>query len=78
MNMNTTTNRSLCSATQLPKAFQIAVTVAYNLIIVVSIQFGNSFVIIVVFKTQTLREIINFLIVNMAISDLLMPLIRIP
>ena len=77
MNMNTTTNGSLCSATQLPTAFQIAATVAYSLIFVVSI-FGNSCLIIVVFKTQTLRKTINFLIVNMAISDLLIPLIRIP
>ena len=76
MNMNTTTNRSVCSATQLTTAFQIAVTVAYSLIFVVSI-FGNFCLIIVVFKTQTLRKTINFLIVNMAISDLFMPLIRI-
>ena len=75
--MNTTTNRSLCSTTQLPTAFQIAVTVAYSLVFVVSI-FGNSCLIIAVFKTQALNKTINFLIVNMAISDLLMPLIRIP
>ena len=75
--MNTTTNRSLCSATQLPTPFQIAVTVVYSLIFFVSI-FGNSFLIIVVVKTQALKKTINFLIVNMAISDLLMPLVRIP
>ena len=75
--MNTTTNRSLCSATQLPTAFQIAVTVAYSLLFVVSI-FGNSCLITFVFKVQTLRKTINFLIVSMAISDFLMPLIQIP
>ena len=77
MNMNTTTSGSVCLITQLPTAFQIAVTVAYSLIFVVS-NFGNSCLIIVVFKTQTLRKTINFLIVNMAVSDLLIPLIRIP
>ena len=75
--MNTTTNRSLCSATQLPTAFQIVITAAYRLIFVVSI-FGNSCLIVVVFRSQALKKTINFLIVNMAISDLLMPLIRIP
>ena len=77
VNMNTTTNRSLCTVTQPPTAFQMSVTVAYSLIYVVSI-FGNSCLIIVVFKTQALKETINFLIVNMAISDLLIQLIRTP
>ena len=72
-----TTNGSLCSASQLPTAFKIAVTVAYSLLFVVSI-FGNTSLIITVFKTKTLKRTINFPIVNMAISDLLLPLIRIP
>ena len=70
VNMNTTTNRSLCPVTQPPTTFQMAVTVAYSLIYVASI-FGNFCLIIVVFKTQALKKTINFLIVNMAISDLL-------
>ena len=77
VNMNTTTNGSLSSDSQLPTAFQIAVTAAYSLTFVVSI-FSNCCLVLVVFKTQTFRKTINFLIVNLGISDLLFPLIRIP
>ena len=40
--------------------------------------FGNSCLIIVVFKVQTFRKTINFRTVSMAISDLLIPLIQMP
>ena len=40
--------------------------------------FGNIFIIIIVYKHQDLRKTINYFIVNMAVSDLLFPLILIP
>ena len=40
--------------------------------------FGNIFIVIIVYKHQDLRNTINYFIVNMAVSDLLFPLIVIP
>ena len=40
--------------------------------------FGNMFIIIIVYKHRDLRKTINYFIVNMAVSDLLFPLIVIP
>ena len=56
---------------------KLAKTVAYSLIIVVSLV-GNSLIGIIVYKTPTLRKPINLLIVNMAMSDLLFPVILFP
>jgi len=40
--------------------------------------FGNMIIIIIVYKHRNLRKTINYFIVNMAVSDLLFPLIVIP
>ena len=40
--------------------------------------FGNIFIIIIVYKHRELRKTINYFIVNMAVSDLVFPLIVIP
>ena len=40
--------------------------------------FGNTSIILIVYKHQDLRKTINYFIVNMAVSDLLFPLILIP
>ena len=40
--------------------------------------FGNTFIVIIVYKHRDLRKTINYFIVNMAVSDLLFPLIVIP
>ena len=39
---------------------------------------GNIFIIIIVYKNRDLRKTINYFIVNMAVSDLLFPLILLP
>ena len=76
--MNTTINGSeICSYHWNPTAYKIGATVAYCLIFVVSLV-GNSCIGIIVYKTKTLRKPINIFIVNMAMSDLLVPLIYIP
>ena len=72
-NMNTTVNGSSCSFLPNPTAQKIGKTFAYCLIFVVSLV-GNSFIGIIVYKTQTLRKPINYFIVNMAMSDLLFPI----
>ena len=68
--MNTTGNESTCFSSLNPSAVKIGETVAYCLILVVSLV-GNSFIAIIVYKTQILRKPINFFITNMAMSDLL-------
>ena len=52
----------------------IGVTIALCIIFVFSL-FGNSWIAVVIYKTPTLRKPINFLIVNMAMSDLLLSLL---
>ena len=60
-----------------PTAEKIGKTFAYCLIFFVSLA-GNTAIGIIVYKTKTMRKPINFLIVNMAISDLLLPIFLIP
>ena len=58
-------------------AKKIGLTFAYSLIVLVSLA-GNTVIGIIVYKTKTMRKPINFLIVNMAMSDLLFPIFLIP
>jgi len=60
-----------------PTAEKIGMTFAYCLIFLVSLA-GNTIIGIIVYKTKTMRKPINFLIVNMAMSDLLFPIFLIP
>ena len=60
-----------------PTAEKIGVTFAYCLIFLVSLA-GNTFIGVIVYKTKTMRKPINFFIVNMAMSDLLLPIIWFP
>ena len=75
--MNSTVNNSSCSFLPNPTARKIGETFAYCLIFVVSL-LGNSFIGIVVYKTQTLRKPINYFVVNMAMSDLVYPIFLFP
>ena len=60
-----------------PTAEKIGITFVYCLIFLVSLV-GNTVIGIIVYKTKTMRKPINFLIVNMAMSDLLYPIFVIP
>ncbi|PFX21373.1 Substance-K receptor [Stylophora pistillata] len=73
-NMNGTQFTSSCFNTV---AQRIAEIVAYCLLFVVSLV-GNTLIGIAVYKTKALRKPINFLIVNMAMSDLLYPISLFP
>ena len=68
---------SSCSSLINPEALKVGATVAYSLILVVSLV-GNSLIVLIVYKTPTLRKPINMLIANMAMSDLLYPILVIP
>ena len=60
-----------------PTAEKIGKTFAYCLVFLVSLA-GNTVIGIIVYKTKTMRKPINFLIVNMAMSDMLLPVFFIP
>ena len=76
-NMNTTTNGTSPWNCLNHTAVIIGLTIAYCLIFVVSLV-GNSLVGIIVYKTRTMRKPINFLMVNMAMSDLLFSIFLVP
>ena len=59
------------------RAYKIGGTVALSLILAVSLMV-NSFIVLIVYKTQTLRKPINYFIANMAMSDLLYSIFQIP
>ena len=76
-NLNTTMNGTQPSSCFNPTAIRIGETFAYCLLFVVSLA-GNTIIGIIVYKTKTMRKPINFFIVNMAISDLLLPIFLFP
>ena len=77
-NLYTTMNRTRPSSCYWnPTAEKIGKTFAYCLVFLVSLA-GNTVIGIIVYKTKTMRKPINFLIVNMAMSDLLLPIFLIP
>ena len=78
--MNSTTgNGSIESASSCLRAtaYKIGLTITLSLIIAVSLT-GNSFIVLIVYKTPTLRKPINYLIASMSMSDLLYSIIWIP
>ena len=78
--MNITANGSSswsCYSLINPVVEKLVQTVASGLILVVSLV-ENSLIVIIVFKTPTLRKPMNFMIVNMAISDLLFTIFLFP
>jgi len=74
MTGNESGDESSYSSPLSPKAERIENAVACSLILAVSV-IGNFFIVVVVYKTQTLRKPNNLFIVNMAISDLLKAII---
>ena len=60
-----------------PTAEKIGKTFFYSSIFLVSLA-GNTVIAIIVYKTKPMRKPINFLIVNMAMSDLMYPIFLIP
>jgi len=78
-NENTTNNMIATQSTSCPSptAEKIGTIFAYCLIFIVSLT-GNTIIGIIVYKTHTMRKPINFFIVNMAISDIVLPIFKIP
>ena len=77
-NVNTTMNGTQSSSCPSnPTAEKIGLTFVFCLIFILS-SAGNTVIGVIVYKTKTMRKPINFFIVNMAMSDLLFPIFRIP
>ena len=76
-NLNTTMNGTQPSSCYNPTAEKVGNTIAYCLIFLVSLA-GNTVIGIIVYKTKTMRKPINFLILNMAMSDLVLLIFSIP
>ena len=77
-NLNTTMNGSHPSSCfNSPTVEQIGKTFLYCSIFLVSLA-GNTLIGIIVYKTKTMRKPINFLIVSMAMSDVLYSIFLIP
>ena len=77
-NVNTTMNGTQpSSCPSASTAEKIGATFAYCLMFIVFLT-GNTAIGIIVYKTKTMRKPINFLMFNMALSDLLFPIFVIP
>ena len=77
---NTTANGAQpqnCSSPSYFLASKIGQTVAWCLLLVVSLV-GNTLIAIIIYKTKTMRTTTNYFILNMAISDLLLPILIFP
>lgn len=79
MSNNATANGTATSinCSEYPTAERVAKTLAYCVIIVVSLT-GNILIGSIVFKVKSMRRTINYLIVNMAMSDLILPIFAVP
>ena len=80
--MNNTTGTAsmivVCNNVINVSGLKIGLTIGYSLILVLSLA-GNSAIGVIFYKTPSLqRQPINHLIVNMAMSDLVFPLITVP
>ena len=75
--MNASRNERSCSVTFNLAEHKIRVTIALCILFVFSL-LGNSLLAAVIYKRPTLRKPINFLIVNMAMSNILFSLILVP
>ena len=71
------TTLSYCSSPDNLPAEKVGKTFAYCLILIATLV-GNSLIGILVYKTKTMRKSINFMIVNMAMSDVLFPIFALP
>ena len=58
-------------------SMQVIMTILYALIFPIAL-LGNSLVLHVVFKRQSMRSVLNLLIVNMAVADLLVTIFIMP
>ena len=75
--MNGTQSAQTCHSASSLTAAKIGKTFACCLFLVVSLV-GNTLIVIIIYKTKTMRTTTNYFILNMAISDLLLPTLVFP
>ena len=79
--MNNTTETAsmivVCNNVINVSALKIGLTIGYSLILALSLV-GNSAIGVIFYKTPSLRKPINYLIMNMAMSDLIFPFVTVP
>ncbi|XP_068696393.1 QRFP-like peptide receptor [Montipora foliosa] len=63
--------------TKQPISIKMVKIVFMSIILLISLV-GNTLIIVVVYKRKELRKTVNFFIVNMAVSDMIFPLMKIP
>ena len=79
-NLNTTANGTHpqnCYSPIHPQAEKVGKTFACCLFLVISLA-GNTLVAIIIYKTKSMRTTTNYFILNMAMSDLLLPILVFP
>ena len=69
---------SHCGPHDLHKTAEVISFISMYCFILMGSLFGNIFIIIIVYEHRDLHKAINYFIVNMAVSDLLFPLIVVP
>jgi len=74
---NSTPSISMPNCVIYTDAFKIILTVLYTVLFFTSL-LGNILVIVVVYRNKSLRNSANYFIVNMAVSDLFIPILVIP
>ena len=65
---------AFCTGSYPPKSVEIT---SYSILLALSL-IGNLLIVAVFYRSKTLRTTLHYFIVNMAISDLIMPLIHLP
>ncbi|XP_031554639.1 QRFP-like peptide receptor [Actinia tenebrosa] len=66
-----------CTSTTTSQATVISKSIAYSIILCVSL-IGNILVVFVIYKNRSMRTTVNYFIVNMALSDLIIPILVLP
>jgi len=77
ISVNETESQNCYSPGYLTEAAKIGKTIACCLFLVVSLA-GNTVIAIIIYKMKTMRTTTNFFILNMALSDLLLPILVFP
>ena len=75
--MNGTELQNCDSSSYHTSAVKIGQAFAYCLFFVISL-IGNTLIAIIIYKTKTMRTTTNYFILNMAMSDLLLPILVLP
>lgn len=66
-----------CTSTATSQGTVITKSIAYSILLCISL-IGNVLVVFVIYKNKNMRTTVNYFIVNMALSDLIIPILVLP